>query len=561
MSAGMRTMWAVLVACAAAAGQGGEPRIVDLSLLVAPNYPCTWPAPGFAPFHINHYQRIGPESAYNCDLLCIDGNTGTQLDVPPHSIPLPETGLPNAGPMGRMTTERIPAWQFAGEACLVDCRDLRDGKIAGRSELVGKDRIVAWEKAHRPLGPGDVVLLASGYTDKYYRPLPAGRRFVAAPVEGRVPGWPDPDEACMEYLAARKVMALATDSPSMGPLPDLAEPVHLAGLKYGMIWTESARGLDALPATGAFYSMLCPKHADGAYGEGRALAIVGDPLAAELIAAARKKQVVDLSVTLATDLPVTWPGRGAGNHRQPYLRVPLFLAENLGRYHETHLVDAHAGTHLVPPSYALPPEGFDNKRYAPQVQKWLAEFEAKYGPRGTSDVTAEKVPLDQTCGRARVIDVKHRIGTTSSSDWPRSPEITVDDIKQFEKNHGELAAGEIVVFHSGHTDEHFGPLPAGAAFLADPLAGKREGWPAPGPEAIGYLAGKGIRAVATDGPSLGGSEPKRALWTYWALGTQGMVGIECLTNVGKLPKRAYLLFAPVKVRGCHGGPGRAIALY
>jgi kynurenine formamidase len=291
------------------------------------------------------------------------------------------------------------------------------------------------------------------------------------------------------------------------------------------------------------------------------LAIVGDPLAADLIAAARKRQVVDLSVTLATDLPITWPGRGAGNHRQPYLRVPLFLAANLGRYHETHLMDAHAGTHLVPPSHALPPEGFDNKRYAPEVQKWLAEYEQKYGPRGTSDITADKVPLEQTCGRARVIDVRHRIGTTSQADWPRSPEITVDDIKRYEKEHGDLAAGEIVVFHSGYSDQHVKPMPAGSACLADPLDGKREGWPAPGPDAVVYLAGKGIRCVATDGPTLGGSEPKRALATYWAMGTKGMVGVEFLTNVGKLPQRATFLFAPLKVRGCHGGPGRAIALY
>jgi kynurenine formamidase len=40
-----------------------------------------------------------------------------------------------------------------------------------------------------------------------------------------------------------------------------------------------------------------------------------------------------------------------------------------------------------------------------------------------------------------------------------------------------------------------------------------------------------------------------------------MAGVEFLTNVDKLPQRAYFLFAAVKVRGCHGGPGRAIALY
>jgi kynurenine formamidase len=99
------------------------------------------------------------------------------------------------------------------------------------------------------------------------------------------------------------------------------------------------------------------------------------------------------------------------------------------------------------------------------------------------------------------------------------------------------------------------------ACMADPLNGKREGWPAPGPDAIVYLAGKGIRCVATDGPTLGGAEPKRALMTYWALGSKGMVGVEFLVGLGKLPKEAYFLFAPVKVRDCHGGPGRAVALY
>ena len=69
------------------------------------------------------------------------------------------------------------------------------------------------------------------------------------------------------------------------------------------------------------------------------------------------------------------------------------------------MLDSHSGTHLVPPSYALPDEGFDNKTYAPEVQEWLAEYEKTYGRRGTSDVTTEKVPIAQTCGPARVIDV------------------------------------------------------------------------------------------------------------------------------------------------------------
>jgi kynurenine formamidase len=95
-----------------------------------------------------------------------------------------------------------------------------------------------------------------------------------------------------------------------------------------------------------------------------------------------------------------------------------------------------------------------------------------------------------------------------------------------------------------------------------PLQGKAEGWPAPGPELIVYLKKRGIRCVASDAPDLGGVEPKRALMTYWALGSNEMVGVEFLVNLENVPAQgAYFLFAAVKIRDCHGGPGRAIVLY
>ncbi|OAI52910.1 hypothetical protein AYO44_04480 [Planctomycetaceae bacterium SCGC AG-212-F19] len=534
-------------------------RFLDLSLLVAPEYPCTWPT--FPAFQINHYQRIGPRSAYNSDILFIDGNTGTQLDVPPHSVTPPGSKLPNAGPFGLAYTDKIPAWQFVGEACVIDCRDLLDTAPNGRSDLIKKERIMAWEKKHRLLGPGDLVLFYSGWSDTYYKPLPEGRRFAADPVEGKTPAWPDPDPDCMEYLASRKVMTLGTDSTSMGPLPDLSEPTHYAGLKHGMIWTESATNLGALPATGAFYGMIGPKHAGGAYAEGRAFAVPPSALAQRLIASARKKNVVDLSVVLGDDLPCTWPGPGVGNHRQPYFTVRFGMNSNTKTPFEYHMLDSHAGTHLVPPAYALPAAGFDNSTYPPEVRGWLSEYEQRYGPRGASEITTEKVPIDQTCGPARVIDVRHRRGTIPKEQWPASPEIAEADIKQFEKQNGEIKPGDVVIFQSGWSDQYYRPLPAGNACLADPLNGKAEGWPAPGPEAVRYLAKKGVRCLGTDAPTLGGVEPKRALFAYWALGSTGLVGVEFLTNLPNLPRDAYFLFAAVKIKGCHGGPGRAIALY
>ncbi len=558
-AASVRLSLALVAGWLGSCASAEEPKHLDLSLLIAPNYPSGWPT--WPRFQMTPEGRIGPLGAFHTEALVIDGNTGTQLDVPTHSVTPPDSGLPNAGPAGLISTEKVPAWQFGGEACVIDCTDLLDAAPPGRSPLVKKERILAWEKAHRPLGPGDVVLFRSGFSDKYYRPLPEGRRFAADPVEGKAPAWPDPDPDCMEYLASRGVMTLGTDSTSMGPLPDLAEPTHFAGLKHGMIWTESLTGLAPLPATGAFYAMLAPKHLGGAFSEGRAIAIVGDPLASRLIESARKKRAADLSVTLSDILPVTSPGRGVGDHRQPYIRIRFGDNPNTKTTYDTHWMDSHCGTHLVPPSFALPPPGFDVSTYPEEVRAWLGEFSKRFGPPGTSDVTTEKVPISQTCGEARVIDVSGLLGATDRRAWPASPEVTESQIRAFEAKDGELKPGDVVLFRSGWNDRHCRPGPEGKACLDDPLNGKAEGWPAPGPEAIAYLAKKGVKCVGTDAPDLGGVGPKRALMTYWMLGARGMVGVESLTNLQAMPDHAYFLFAAVKIAGCHGGPGRAIALW
>lgn len=540
--------------------QADEPKFVDHSLLIAPEFPCTWPASPFPRFQITHSRVIGSESAYNIDVLLIDGNTGTQLDVPPHSVARPDLKREKSGPLGLAYTDKIEAWQFGGEACVVDVRDLLDQAPKGVSPLVKPIHVERFEKQHRKLRFGDVVLFRSDYSDKYYRPLPEGSRFIADALDRKAPGYPDPDPDCMEFLATRGVMTLGTDSASMGPLPDLAEPTHYAGLKHGMIWTEGATNLGALPPTGAFYCMIGPKHQGAPYGEGRAFSIVGGDLPKRLIESAKAKRAIDLSPTLAPNLPVTSPGLSTGQHRQVYLKVDFLYSEYLDLWHHTHWMDSMAGTHLVPPSFALPPA--DTKpAYSPEVRGWLEEYEKKYGPRGTSSLTTEQVPLDWTCGPARVIDVTSLVGSTDKATWPASPEITPAHIQAFEKKNGELKAGDVVIFYTGHLDRHFRPQPNDAGVWSDPLSGKSEGWPAPGPDAIAYLKSKNIRCVATDAPDLGGVNPKRALMTYWMLGSREMVGVEFLHNVGKVPQGGYFLFAALRIRDCHGGPGRAIVLF
>lgn len=537
-----------------------DPRFIDLSLPVAPEYPCTWPE-GFPTFRMEAVARVGRDSDYNVDTLIIDGNTGTQLDVPAHSVARPELKLPHSSPMGNEFTDKVAAWKFCGAACVVDVPDLIEAGRPGVSPLVTVDRVRQWEKTHRPAAAGDVFLFRSGYSDRFYKPLPEGRRFLAEPLERKTPPWPDPDPETMDYLASRGVMHIGTDSPSMGPMPDLAEPVHFAALKYGAVLTEGATNLAALPKTGGFYCLLSPKHKDGPYGEARGFAIVGGDLPDWLIDAVRKRRVSDLSVTMSIDLPLTLPGVGVGRHRHRYTKTDFVWSDNLQLYHHGHIFDSHAGTHLVPPSYALPAEPLPAAAARPETRGWLEEFEKEFGPRGTSTMTTEQVPISQTCGWMRVIDVRHLVGTLGRDRWPASPLVTVEEIRRFEERQGPIRPGEIVVLRTGHSDRFFLPRAAGAACMADPLNGKSEGWPALDAKAIAYLAERKVRCIATDAPTIGGVDPRTALRAYWLLGSRGMVAVEFLTNLEGLPEKAFFLFAPLPIRGCHGGPGRAIAVY
>jgi kynurenine formamidase len=172
--------WMIAFAlCFSTAVGGDEPRFIDHSLLVAPEYPVTWPSAPFPDFQITHQRTIGPDSANNIDSLLIDGNTGTQLDVPPHSVTRPDLKRPKSGPLGLAYIDKIEAWQFVGEAYVIDVRDLLDQAPKGSSPLVRREHVEHFEMRHRKLQFGDVVLFRSDCSDRYYRPFPAGSRYIA----------------------------------------------------------------------------------------------------------------------------------------------------------------------------------------------------------------------------------------------------------------------------------------------------------------------------------------------------------------------------------------------
>jgi len=210
-----------------------------------------------------------------------------------------------------------------------------------------------------------------------------------------------------------------------------------------------------------------------------------------------------------------------------------------GTYYSCWLtIFEHTGTHFDAPTHAIPPPGSG----LPHANEWGAVY-------------GEMVPLHKFQGPLAVVEARPlRKGPQRNGI---SPLVTLEYFKDWERRHGEFQPGDIMGLLTGW-DEFYVPYPQGNAFLMDPFQGRAPGWPAPTEEAVIYLHDKGVETLVSDVPSLGACDDVQSVH-YATLG-RGMVLIECLTNLDKLPPRgAYFIFLPPKIARSSGCFGRAMA--
>lgn len=546
--------------------------VVDLTVTNAMDKPCWWPFV-VVPYVVADYNKHdGWRGPYWTRVHVIDSHTGTHYDSPQHFIPPPgfdnNTYVPGTKEIlaayeakygeracTSICNEKVPIAQFVGPLRVVDVTHLV-GTIPKDKWPYGPDITVEDIKKHEakygPIKAGDVVAFMSKHSDKYYKPFPEGNRCVYDPLTGKAEGWPTPTPECVNYLYEKGVKHLSTDGPSMGAVTGKeAIFTHWAGLGKEMIYTEYACNLDKVPADGsAFYAFL-PLKTVGASGDiGRAIAIKG-PVAKQLNASAVEGKVVDLTTPISPDLPCVWPG-----HFPLKIQVENIWGPGGPWKSEFKTIDEHVGTHYDAPTHFLPPPGFKTEDYLDKgVQEWTKKIEAKYGKTARSDVTNDKVPIEQFCGPLKVMDV----GLMEGSAGPgKRPVIDVDQIKAFEAKHGPIQAGDVVLFRTGYDDKYYKPFPEGNRCVADVLAGKAEGWPSPSPDFVKALAEKGVKHLVGDTPSMGGED---WLPTHTVGLGRGMIYTEMVMNTGNLPNTgAFFIFLPPKTEGGSGEMGRAIAL-
>ena len=166
--------------------------------------------------------------------------------------------------------------------------------------------------------------------------------------------------------------------------------------------------------------------------------------------------------------------------------------------------------------------------------------------------TAE-IPLGNLIAPAVVIDVSRKAA------HDRNYRLTAKDVSDFETQHGEIAAGTIVLMRTDWSDH----WPDAIAYLGDDTPGdaSKLQFPGFGADATRILAEK--RKVAMLGVDTASVDyGKSQDFIVHRIGAaQAVANLENLTNLSQLPATgATILALPMKIEGGSGGPVRVIAL-
>ena len=172
---------------------------------------------------------------------------------------------------------------------------------------------------------------------------------------------------------------------------------------------------------------------------------------------------------------------------------------------------------------------------------------------GEGHLTVDRVPLDKLIGPAVVIDV------TAKARGDADYRLTRDDVAAFEKAHGRIAAGTIVLLRTGWSTR----WPDRKSYLGDdtPNDATKLHFPSYGVEAARLLIQeRRVAAIGVDVASIDYG-PSADFMVHRIAAANDVPGIENLTNLNLLPATGAVIFAlPMKIEGGSGGPVRVIAL-
>ena len=230
---------------------GGKTRLLDLSYAINDKLV---PWPGDEKYFEAKINATVEKNGYFTRSFWMLEHYGTHLDAPAHFPP------------GKTTVDQIPVKQLFGPAVVIDVR-AESGKDADYQ--LAAARVEEWEKRHRRIPEGAIVLLRTGWASRW----PDVRKYRNQDAQGKMhfPGF-SPESA--RLLISRKVSGLGCDTLSIdhGASSDYA--VHHLALGAGLYHLENLADMSELPETGAFLIVAPIKLEGGSGGPVRVFALL-----------------------------------------------------------------------------------------------------------------------------------------------------------------------------------------------------------------------------------------------------------------------------------------------
>jgi kynurenine formamidase len=169
-------------------------------------------------------------------------------------------------------------------------------------------------------------------------------------------------------------------------------------------------------------------------------------------------------------------------------------------------------------------------------------------------LTVDRIPLSSLTGEAVMVDVSHR--ALEDRDY----QVGIEDIENWEKDHGRIPENAIVLFRTGYgqfypdREKYFGTAKTGQAAIPELH------FPGIAPAAAKWLVeSREIKALGLDTPSLDYGQSKD-FQTHQILLGHEKPGFENLAHLEKLPAAGiYVVALPMKIAKGSGAPLRIIA--
>ena len=226
-------------------------RVVDLSHVIHPDIPC-WP--GDPPVNIRAAAAVETEG-YRLNAVFIGEHSGTHLNAP-RSFFADGQGV-----------DAYSAQSLVAPAVVIDVTGLAESNA---DYTFGAGDLAAWEQRCGPVPRGSLVLLRTGWDQKW----PDPRRFFGYDAQGcmHFPGFGL--DAAITLMDRRGAAGLGTDSPGVDPAQDAAFAVNQLVLKQLRLVLENLNNLGDLPELGSTLVIGILRLRDGTGSPASVIALV-----------------------------------------------------------------------------------------------------------------------------------------------------------------------------------------------------------------------------------------------------------------------------------------------